>query len=115
MEISLSQEQIESLIEKSMPDIKKAVVENVVSRMTWSISDILAQQLKDFVTEWVKENVLPDVATHLVTNKDMLVGVAAESAPKIAILVSEAMADSIKKTLEDRFSRGKLFDALLKS
>ena len=115
MEISLSQEQIEALIEKSMPDIKKAVVENVASRMTWSISDILAQQVKDFVTEWVKENVLPDVATQLITNKDMLVGVAVESAPKIAMLVSEAMADSIKKTLEDRFSRGKLFDALLKS
>lgn len=115
MEISLSQEQIEALIEKSMPDIKKAVVENVVSRMTWSISDILAQQLKDFVTEWVKGNVLPDVATHLVTNKDMLVGVAVESAPKIAMLVSEAMADSIKKTLEDRYNRGKLFEALLKT
>lgn len=115
MEISLSQEQIESLIEKSMPDIKKAVVENVASRMTWSISDTLAQQVKEFVTEWVKENVLPDIATHLITNKDMLVGVAVESAPKIAVLISEAMAESIKKTLENSYGRGKLFDALLKS
>lgn len=115
MEIFLSQEQIESLIEKSMPDIKKAVVENVASRMTWSISDTLAQQVKEFVTEWVKENVLPDIATHLITNKDMLVGVAVESAPKIAVLISEAMAESIKKALENRYGREKLFDALLKS
>ena len=115
MEILLSEEQIQSLIEKSMPDIKEAVVKDVAGRMSWTINDIMAQQIKVYVTEWVQKNVLPDVATHLMTNKEMLVGVAAESAPKIAVLISEAMADSIKKTLEDRFSRGKLFDALLKS
>ena len=114
MEISLSEGQIQVLIRKSMPDIKKSVVEHVASLMSWTISDVMAQQVKDYVTEWVKMNVLPDVATHLMTNKDMLVGVAVESAPKIAVLISEAMAESIKKTLESNYSRGKLFDALLK-
>ena len=114
MEILLSEDQVQALIEKSMPDIKKSVVEHVASRMSWTINDVMAQQVKEYVTEWVKENVLPDIATHLITNKDMLVGVAVESAPKIAVMISEAMAENIKKTLENSYGRGKLFDALLK-
>ena len=114
MEISLSEEQIQNLIEKSMPDIKKSVVENVASRMSWTVSELLATQVKEFVTAWVKENILPDLATYLLTNKDMLSGVAKETAPKVAQLFGEAMADSIKKNLESSYNRQKIFEAMLK-
>ena len=114
MEILLSEEQIQDLIEKSMPDIKKSVVEHVASCMSWTVSDMLATQVSEFVTEWVKENILPDLATHLLTNKEMLAGVAKETAPKIAQLFGEAMADSIKKNLESSYNRQKIFEAMLK-
>ena len=94
MEILLSEEQIQDLIEKSMPDIKKSVVEHVASRMSWTVSDMLA--------------------THLLTNKEMLAGVAKETAPKLAQLFGEAMADSIKKNLESSYNRQKIFEAMLK-
>ena len=114
MEISLSEEQIQGLIEKSMPDIKKSVVEHVASRMSWTVSDMLATQVREFVTEWVKENILPDLATYLLSNKEMLAGVAKETAPKLAILFSEAMAENIKKNLEISYNRQQIFDAMLK-
>ena len=114
MEILLSEEQIQDLIEKSMPDIKKSVVEHVASRMSWTVSDMLATQVREFVTEWVKENILPDLATHLLTKKEMLAGVAKETAPKLAQLFGEAMADSIKKNLESSYNRQKIFEAMLK-
>lgn len=114
MEISLSEEQIQNLIEKSMPDIKKSVVEHVASSMSWTVSDMLATQVREFVTEWVKENILPDLATHLLTNKEMLAGVAKETAPKLAMLFSEAMAENIKKNLESSYNRQQIFEAMLK-
>jgi predicted N-formylglutamate amidohydrolase len=108
-----SQEQINDLLEAAKPSIIEGLKKEIKQSITYQMQEAAAKAVREHTTNWITENVIPEITKELVESKEGLVALGAKLAPVLLDSLTESFADTIKKKMESSWERKKVFEALL--
>lgn len=108
--MNLTEDDLKSIMESATEQLKEQLKSQLVTKIQWQIDDTAENLIKTHITEWMKENVLPDVTAILQDQKVGLVNAVSSAAPQMAEALANKMVASFQKNLEgyrgrDIFSR----------
>lgn len=109
----LTQEQINEAVTGAMPDILAGLRKEIAETAIYQAKQTAQQAVGKAVSDWIIENLVPEVIKTLADNKDGLVALAPTLAQNMTAAMSEAFTASITKKLESSYERKKIFEALL--
>ncbi|MDQ4680747.1 hypothetical protein, partial [Stenotrophomonas maltophilia group sp. RNC7] len=72
----LSQEQIQQAVTDAMPDVLRGLRREIEERLVRDAIQTASMAVNAQVTEWVKENLVPEVLKALAESKDGLINAA---------------------------------------
>ncbi|WP_257757864.1 hypothetical protein [Burkholderia glumae] len=109
----LTQEQINEAVTSAMPDILAGLRREIAENALYQAKQSAQAAVSKAVSDWITENIVPEVLKALAEGKDGLVGMAPMFAQSMVTEMTSAFTDSIKKNLENSWDRKKIFEALL--
>ena len=69
----LTPEQMNDLLEQAKPSIIEGLKQQVFSSFNCTMKEEAAKVIRDHVTVWVKDNIIPEITKQLVESKDGLI------------------------------------------
>lgn len=108
-----SQEQINELLEAAKPSIIEGLKKEIQQTVTYQMQEAAAKAVREHTTQWINENVIPEITAQLVESKDGLISLGAKLAPMLLDSMTESFAGAIKKKMESSWERKKIFESLL--
>lgn len=112
MTFKLNEEQVRAILEDTKPDIVGALKKQIADNASYSIDYNAREIISAAVTEWIKENIVPELLEALVLSKASIVSAAISSAGEIAEALAVSMATSLKEKLEKSYQRSQIFKAM---
>lgn len=109
----LTQEQINEAVSGAMPDILAGLRKEIAETAIYQAKQTANAAVSKAVSDWVVENLVPEILKTLTDNKDGLLAMAPTLAHNMTTAMSVAFLDSITKKLETSWERKKIFEALL--
>jgi hypothetical protein len=109
----LTQEQINEAVTSAMPDILAGLRKEIAETALYQAKQAAHAAVSKAVSDWITENLVPEILKALVEGKDGLVGMAPMLAQSMTAEMTSAFTDSIKKKLENSWDRKKIFEALM--
>lgn len=109
----LTQEQIESAVQSALPDVLSGLRKEITESALYQAKQTIYAEVNKAITEWVKENVVPDVLTALAESKQGLAAAAVAMAASLTEALGESMRVTVTKKLESSWERKKIFEALI--
>lgn len=106
-------EQINDLLEAAKPSIIEGLKNDIKQHITWEMKESAGKIVREHVSKWVNENIIPEITSQLVESKEGLIALGAKLTPVLLDSLTESFADAIKKKMENSWERKKVFDALL--
>lgn len=110
--MKFTEEQIQEIINSAKVSLTESTAKELARTVESSITYQSNQVIGEFTKKWVIENILPEVQKQLVENEKALIAVAAKSAEDMAMQLTKAMNENLKKTLESNYSRNELLKKL---
>ena len=68
---------------------------------------------KEMKRTWIKENVLPEIVTDLIANKQAIIDEMSSFSKTIATKLTESISATIEENFSKSYSRKKIIDAML--
>jgi len=102
----------EEMLKQAIPKVIESLREELTRSVSWEVKNKAIQTVQDFVVEWVKTNILPEVGNELVGMKDELVEEGKRSVSTMVTEVSNALGEHLRKQLEQSWTRGQIFKAM---
>jgi len=109
MTYQLTQEQVESIINESMADIKEHVISEAKRKIEYTIADVIAVEVKDVVQTFFRDEIKDDLKTSLVASKETIIKAAIDASQDIAVSLAKAMTSALTENLANGYTRGKIF------
>lgn len=109
----LTQEQITEAVSGAMPDILAGLRKEIAETAIYQAKQSAQHAVQKAVTDWVTENLVPEVLTTLMDNKSGLVALAPTLAEGMMAAMQTAFIGSITEKLKSSYERKKIFEALL--
>ncbi len=110
--MKLNQEQINEILENSIPSIAEGLSKDLSDSISRQISYESGELVGEFVRNWVKENILPEVEKNLIESKDGLIRVGIELGDQSVKLVTENMVKALSENLSSTYNRKKMFEGM---
>ena len=95
----LSQEQIQQAVTDAMPDVLRGLRREIEERLVRDAIQTASMAVNAQVTEWVKENLVPEVLKALAESKDGLINAAPVMAGTMVQALNSSLQQTITKTL----------------
>lgn len=111
--MNLTAEQIQQAVQSALPDVLAGLREQIKEQALYAARDTVLNEVRNAVSTWVKENLVPEIQATLVESKDGLVAIAPQMAASLNQVLCDAFVDSVKKKMESSWDRRKVFEALL--
>lgn len=105
----LTEEQVQELIEKSLPSMINGMKAELRQSIDWQVKDQAAKIVGAAVQEWIKENIIPEIHAALVESKEGLVLLGLEFSKRAVAEIADAMANTLKTNLERSYKRSEIF------
>lgn len=112
--MNLTQEDMQEIVKDATANLKAQLTSDLTRRLDAEVTHAAANTIREYVQEWVKENVLPDVEAILIEGKTSLVNTASASANAMCDELSKSMTETLKVKLSKSWDRSKIFEALFK-
>lgn len=88
--------------------VREAMLEGIERQFSWE----LPQAVKNEVSKFVEEEIVPSVRADLMENKDAMVNAATEIVASVPAELAKAMQEQLAKTLKDSWKLRKVTEAL---
>lgn len=96
-----------------MPDVLRGLRREIEDRLVREAIHTASVAVNTQVTEWVKENLIPEVLMALTESKDGLITAAPVMAQTMVQALNASLQETITKKLESSWERKKIFEALI--
>jgi hypothetical protein len=106
-------EQINELLEQAKPSVIESLKNDLRAQISWDTKNTAGELVRKHVTEWVQEQILPEVTKQLIESKESLVSLGVCIAPALMEALTKAFTDAVSESLKSSWQRKKVFDALL--
>jgi len=104
-------------LDKILEDIKPSIINGFKNELKTSIDyetkERVKKEIGDFISKWIKEEVIPEIEKELIESKEGLIKVAPKMAEELTAQITTRFAEDCKKNLENSWTRKKLFETLL--
>jgi hypothetical protein len=110
----LTPEQMNDLLEQAKPSIIEGLKQQVFSSFNYTMKEEAAKVIRDHVTVWVKDNIIPEITKQLVESKDGLIKTGLTLAQSLCDLLMESMVKELGKKLQNSWERTKILEAMFK-
>jgi hypothetical protein len=107
----LTQEQIQEAVSGAIPDILTGLRNEIAESAIFQARQTAYSAVQKAVTDWVNENLVPEILQTLAASKEGLIASAPQLANCITSSLVEAFSESVKKKLESSWERKKIFEA----
>jgi len=104
--------EINDLLEAAKPSIIQSLKDELTKSISWDAKAKVINAVNAHIEEWVKKEILPQVAEELVSQKDGIISIAKQIGPKIAEVMTEAMEAELRERLKEPYKRTKFFETL---
>jgi uncharacterized membrane-anchored protein YjiN (DUF445 family) len=111
--ITLSQEQIDNIIENAKPDIINSLKTEAVKTITTNFNYAASNLITEAVKKWTAEEVIPEILSSLTESKDGLIQVGVKAGTEIVEEFAKAMTMQIKESMESSWKRQNLIKTLM--
>lgn len=112
--MNLTQEDFEKLVEEAKPAILNAFKEEVTKSISWEMKSKATELIRAAIEDWVKAEILPTLAEHLIASKDGLLSVAKKAADEVSDEIVKGLVASVKEKMANSWNRKAVFEALFK-
>lgn len=96
----MTDEELKAFMEANKVDIQQAikanVIENILGRYRWSISD----EITTVVNAFIKEHIAPEIADYLISEKGAILAAGKKAADEIGTLLVQTMVKRAAKNVE---------------
>lgn len=104
----------DELVAMALPSVLEGLKAEIRQTIDWQVKEQAGKLVASHVTEWMKENILPELTKQLVESKDGLMALSAELAPKMVEMLAESLLSELKEKLEKSWERNKIFESMFK-
>jgi len=104
---------VEKALETAIPGVIESLKTQLVASLDYKITEAAEAQIAAYVTEWIKETLIPVIGERLVNLSETFENHAVEFCDQLAKTFFDSVTKRIKDRLESQYSREKIFDALL--
>lgn len=112
--MNLTKEQIDSVVASAMPDMLTALRNEFKEQALYTARSALNEEVHKAVREWVLAEIIPEIRTALAESKAGIVATVPQLAETLVTVLSGALAEQLKKNLEQSYNRNKIMEALFK-
>jgi len=109
----MDKEFVEQAMKSAIPAVIESLKEELKRGIDWQVKDAAMNEIKGYVVEWVKENIIPAIGDELLGMKGELI----EAGKHTAGIIADSLAEEVRKTVHDKlehsWDRKKIFAALL--
>ena len=102
---------IEQLVQQSLPSMLEGLKDEIKTALIRKIEWDCTNQISKTVSDWVTENVIPEIVKELNESKEGLISVGVNLAPVMVEALTANMLESFKKKLESSYDRNKIYEA----
>lgn len=110
----LTEEQQASIISEAMESIKTAVIERATNQASYTAKNAIQASVTKIVSEFIQEEIAPDIVAALVASKETIITAAVVSAESMATQLAKAMTDKFAENVASSYNRDKIIAALFK-
>lgn len=104
----------DELVEMALPSVLDGLKAEIRQTIDWKVKEQAGNLVAAHVTEWMKENILPDLTQQLIESKEGLMKLGAALAPKMVEMLTASLLSELKEKLEKGWERNKIFEAMFK-
>lgn len=110
--MKFTEEQISKMLEEATPSIVEGFKKELTDSISWDVRNTAAELVKRKTTEWVEENIFPEIEKQLIESKDGLISLAGSFGPEIVEMVTASLILQLKERLEKSWERSKILKAM---
>lgn len=108
----MNPDEIERLMEAAKPSIIESLKQELTKHISWDVKNAAAKLIGDHITQWIKDNVIPDVTEQLVAGKNGFLAIAGTLGPAIVEEVVKSMTLALSEKMKSSWERKKIFEAM---
>jgi uncharacterized membrane-anchored protein YjiN (DUF445 family) len=108
----LTQEQVNELLESAKPSIIEGLKRDISNSVTYTMKENAGQVIREHVTEWIKNNVIPEITKQLIEGKEGLIKAGFLLAESTCNMLMESMVKDLGKRLQNDWERKKILEAM---
>jgi hypothetical protein len=103
----------EEMVELALPSVLEGLKAEIKATIDWQIKQDAGKLVSDHVTEYIKENVLPEISLQLIESKDGLIALGATLGPALVEAMTASLLEKFKENLQG-YRRTQIFEAMFK-
>ena len=108
----MTEEQMKAILQESQDEIATALVEEAKLNVARELRYKMDKDIGAIVTEFIRDEIAPEIRTHLVANKSVILDSALESSNEIAARIGKALLETLTENLSSSYKRNNVMKAL---
>jgi len=92
---------VENALQVAIPEVIKSLQKQLEAHLDYKIVETVEKEIADYVTEWLKENLIPTIGDRLMGIKDVFINEAENFSKSIA----KTLFTGLQKSFEERLER----------
>ena len=108
----MTEQQLKEFLEENKADIaeavKRATIERMIAQHNWDISS----QIREVVSKFVADNVVPEVQAHLESQKGVFVAAIINSLSEVSDELAKSLAADALKNIATEYKRREIVKAI---
>jgi hypothetical protein len=109
----LTQDQITEAVQDALPSVLAGLKKQIQEQALYSAQNTMVTEVNKAVTQWIVDNLVPEIHSTLAQSKDGLIAMVPKIAEGITDALAKSMNEAISKKLENSWERKKIFEALI--
>lgn len=110
--MNINQETLNDILEAAKPIVIEGLKNELKTSITYQVKADMLEEVRKHVQKWIEKELLPEVTKILIESKDGLICVGAQLGENIIYSMVEQLTLTVKKNLEQSWTRKKIFEAL---
>jgi hypothetical protein len=108
----MNNDEVNALLDAAKPGIIKSLQDELTKTISWDAKSKIINTINAYIEEWVKKEILPELANELATQKDGMLLLGNQMGPKLVEIVTASMTVELETRLSDSYKRTKFFENL---
>jgi len=109
---AMTEEQMKEILEGAQEEIAAALVEEAKLNVARELRFKLDRELTVIVTEFIKDEIAPEIQAHLLANKSVILDAALGTSNEVAEQIGTAILKSVTENLSSGYKRKRVMEAL---
>ena len=105
-------EQKQQILDDALQSAKQRIVDEAIGKVSWAIQIAVEQQVKVVVTDWVENELKPEIVTRLSSEKAALIDAAFSAGSEISEALTKTLVAKAIENMSQSYKRKAIIESL---